>query len=44
MTHHIKDLNTGKIVEVYFYHKTGCAYISKNGIRILYFGEYEEID
>lgn len=44
MVHHVKVIESGEIVEVYFYHKDGVAYVSKNGIKILFEGEYEEID
>ena len=42
--HWVKDLRTGEIVEVYFRHADGVAYIGKNGVVILYRGQYEEID
>lgn len=44
MVHHVKVIETGDVVEVYFYHKDGVAYVGKNGIKILFEGEYEEID
>jgi hypothetical protein len=44
MVHHVKVIKTGEVVEVYFSHKDGVAYVSKNGIKILFEGEYEEID
>ena len=44
MVHHVKVIKSGEIVEVYFYHKDGVAYVGKNGIKILFEGEYEEID
>ena len=44
MVHHVKVIETGEVVEVYFYHKDGVAYVGKNGIKILFEGEYEEID
>lgn len=42
--HHAKVLETGEIVEVYFRHADGIAYVGKNGIVILFEGQYEEID
>lgn len=44
MAHHVKVIESGEIVEVYFYHKDGVSYISKNGIVILFESQYEEID
>jgi hypothetical protein len=44
MVHHVKVIETGEVVEIYFYHKDGVAYVGKNGIKILFEGEYEEID
>ena len=42
--HHVKILETDEIVEVYSRHADGIAYVGKNGIRILFEGQYEEID
>ena len=44
MIHHVKVIETGEVVEIYFYHKDGVAYVGKNGIKILFEGEYEEVD
>ena len=38
----VKIVKTGEIVEVYFYHRDGVAYVGKNGIKLLRYGEYEE--
>lgn len=37
-------LRTGEIVEVYFRHRDGIAYVTDNGVKIIYKGEYEEIE
>ena len=44
MNHHVRIIKTGEVVEVYFFHKDGVAYVGEHGIKILFFGEYEEVD
>lgn len=43
-TTYVKVINTGEVVKVYFRHRDGIAYVGKNGIRLLFFGEYEECE
>ena len=43
MARYVRDLKTGEIAEVYFTHRDGVAYVGKNGVCILYNGEYEEL-
>lgn len=40
---YVKILETGKIVEVYFKHRDGVAYVSKNGVTLLFEGEFEYV-
>lgn len=39
----VKLISTGEIVEVYFRHRDGIAYVTDNGIKIVQFGKFEEI-
>ena len=43
MSRYVRVLETGEIEKVYFSHREGVAYVGKNGVRILYNGEYEEL-
>ena len=40
----VKIIKTGEVVEVYFRHRDGVAYVSVNGIVLLFKGDYQEID
>lgn len=39
----VRVLKTNEIVKIYFRHHDGVAYVSKNGVVILFAGEYEEL-
>jgi hypothetical protein len=36
-------ISTGEIVEIYYRHKDGIAYVTDNGVRLAFHGEYTEI-
>ena len=44
MSKYVKVIKTGEIVKVFFRHRDGVAYVGKNGIKLLFFGEYEECE
>lgn len=39
----VKLRSTGEVVEVYFRHRDGIAYVTDNGIKIIQSDEYEEV-
>lgn len=41
---YVKILETGEIVEVYHWYANGIGYITKNGIRFMKKGTYEEVE
>ena len=43
MKEYVKVIETQQIVEVYFRHADGIAYVGKHGIEILFHGQYEEL-
>lgn len=43
MKEYVKVIETQQIVEVYFRHADGIAYVGGHGIKILFHGQYEEL-
>lgn len=43
MKQYVKVIATQEIVEVYFRHADGIAYVGGHGIKILFHGQYEEL-
>lgn len=44
MKQYVKVIATQEIVEVYFRHADGIAYVGEHGVKILFEGQYEEMN
>ena len=43
MKQYVKVIETGEIVEVYFRHADGIAYVGNNGVKIIFNGQFENV-